>query len=666
MPRRDPLRRVLGGLGVGLVAVILSALLSPGSVQAHAFLVNSSPQAGERLPASPHALRLRFTEQVAFLRSDHVTLESAADRPAPIGSLHLSAGGTELVTALPHLSSGIYIVNWSVVSSDDGHPSAGQFAFAVGSGGRLPALAASSSAPTDWWDAMAEWLLLLGLAVSAGGLAGALLVWGPISRGQSWKAPSMPVRVPLVIALVAAAVLFVRYIATLHNAGAGAELNGNVVMQAVDTRAGGLSLAVCGLLLYALLVSFLPMWRYAALCALILAAIATALRSHPAATTCWWCAPAIAIHLVLAILWSGALIQLVIVFWRHGTTLPREAMLVGVRRYAGLALWSVIVVLVSGFAAALSEFSSVGQLATRGYGLVILGKGVLVVVALLLAFLARTDALGRPVGGAIDMLRTLTRAEAAVLVAVLAASALLSNLAPPFVAPLVRASAANSLLGPPPPAGPALTLAGKAGWLEVYFTASRDQITIRIVSPNDEAPRNVDFHLEAQRPHRTETVSLFPRSCGSGCFSMHFRWLRGTTRLRLRVTTREWSGGRLSFAMPWPLLPPDGRLFRNVIARMQAKPSLLLTERTSSTPNTSFAHTYRTSGRQFIASEPYSARVAGIRPLPSAGGLRQLVLYLSGSDIWVHLWIDAHYRIRREVIVDPGHLIERTFSYTGR
>lgn len=649
-------RRVRTGL---VLASLLAALLQPNSTRAHAFLVSSFPTAGARMRASPPVLRLQFTEAIATVGSDHLSLETAGGRSVSMGVVRLGAGGAQLVAALPRLPQGVYLVNWGVVSADDGHQTAGQFAFAVGNG-RLPGVTSTTSAPTDWWGTLAEWILLLTLAVSAGVLVSAFIIWQPLRRGESWTVPRMPVKAALAIGSTAAAVVFLR----LNNSAHSGRLDPNLVGQALGTRAGDLSLAAFALLALALVSSFAWVWRHTTLLAVLLASLATALRSHPAASASWWGGPAIAVHVMLAILWSGVLIQLVLVFWLHRKRIPRAIMIAVVRRYAGLALWTVVVVLVSGFLAALSEFTSIGELAATGYGLVLLVKAALVVVALLLALLGRMDILRRPVTPALGV-RGLTWVEAGALVAVLAASALLSNVAPPFAAPPAHASAVSGLLGPPPLVGPSLTLAGKAGWLEVFLTAGGRQLTLRVATPNDEAPRGRDLHLQAERPGSSRRVDLFPRPCGAGCFTMRFRWSRGPTRLQLRVGTKEWSGGRLSFVVPWPPLPADGRLLKSVIARMREQPSLGLTERTSSSPGAFFTDTAQLSGRQFVAGEPYSAQVLlpGVRPLLGRGGLRQLILYLSGSEMWVHFCIDRLERIRREVIVDPGHLIERSFTY---
>lgn len=656
------MNRVLGRIGLALAVIVLVALMRPDRVRAHAFLVSSSPSAGQHLRSSPPALRLQFTEAIAAVGSDHLTLQTEVGRRVPLRRLTLASGSTTLVAFLPHLASGIYLVHWQVVSADDGHPSLGEFAFAVGTGASLAGYSRNDQAPTDWLAAVVGWLFLLGLALGTGGLTSEMVIWRSLAREEFWQPPRLPILPSLLLALAGALGLFLLLAGSLRHGPASA-FTPFAWSSALHTRAGIMMVLAIFFVLYALAALHLRPARTGALLALLAASAATALRSHPVATTAWWAAPAIVVHVVLAVLWTGMLAQLVLVFWRHRGTVPGEVLLAAVGRYVSLALWSVSLVLLSGLAVAFAELGSPDELFTSPYGRVLLLKGVLVIIALSLALVGRAILSDHGPERALSLLPLTTRPEVLTAIAVLALAALLSNIAPPYTAPNTSTAAANVLLGPPPPVDRALTMAGKAGWLEVYLTASANQLTIRVVTPNDEVPRTVDLHLAAERPHTAQGIDLFPRPCGSGCYSMPFRWLPGPTRLRLRVNTREWRGGSLSFIVPWPPLPPHGQLLGKVIARMQAQPSLLLTERTSSTPNTSFAHTWRASGRQFVASEPYTARVSDVRPLPSRRGLRQLVLYLSGSDIWVHLWIDDQDRVRREVIVDPGHLIQRTLSY---
>lgn len=654
----------MGGTGLALVAVVF-ALLVPGIVQAHAFLVSSSPAAGQHLHSSPPALRLRFTEAIAATGGDHLTVQTEAGHPVPLHRLRLASGGTILVASLPHLGSGVYLVHWQVVSADDGHPSAGEFAFAVGDAASLTGFSRNAEAPIDWLAAVVGWLFLLGLALATGGLMSELIIWRPLARGQLWAAPRQLILPPLLLALAGGLGLLLLLAGSLDPHGATTAFTPPAWMLALHTRAGITLALALFFVLYALAALPLRPARAGALVALLAGSGATALRTHPAATTGWWAAPAIVLHVVLALLWTGMLAQLVLVVWRHRGTVPRQALLAAVRRYADLALWSVSLILVSGLVTALVELSAPGQLVTTPYGRVLLIKGALVLIAVCFALTGRVVLSDDESGAALSRLRVVTRPEALTAIAVLALASLLSNIAPPYAPPKASAAAANALLGPPPPVGPALTLASKAGWLEVYVTASRNQLTTRIVAPNDETPQAVRLRLSAQPPGPSRSVDLFPPGCGSGCFSMRFPWRPGTTRLTMDVTSKTWAGGSLSLAVPWPPLPVDPHLLPRLIAAMHGERVIVVTERTSSSPGASFVHTFRISGSQFVAAEPYAAHVPGIRPLPSQGGLRQDILYLSGSEIWVHLWIDDQDHIRREVIVDPGHLIERTFSYSA-
>src|SRR2546430_2520820 len=117
-------RPILVIIRASAACVALTALALPTSVSAHAFLAQSSPQAGERLRTSPRTLTLQFTEAVAPASSDRVTLRNAAGQPVRIGPLVRSADGTTLTAALPSLPNGVYIVTWQNVSADDGHPAA--------------------------------------------------------------------------------------------------------------------------------------------------------------------------------------------------------------------------------------------------------------------------------------------------------------------------------------------------------------------------------------------------------------------------------------------------------------------------------------------------------------------------------------------------------------
>ncbi len=661
MPRPRFLH-LLAVLGVAALVV----LAAPSRASAHAFLADSSPAAGERLGTSPRTLTLQFTEAVAPATSDHVAIRTAAGHMVRLGPLVRSADGTTLTAALPPLAHGVYVVTWQDVSADDGHPSAGEFAFAVGSDAALPALTGSTSAPIAWPEAIAGWLSLLGLAVGAGGLASEIVIWAPLVRGQTWTVPRAPVRGALLAAAVGAAGVFILVAGTLEGGGALAGLDPRAWRGALQVQAGVFALAALILVLYALVALSLARARVGALAAAAAATIAVALHSHPAATHTWWATVAIVLHVALALLWVGLLVHLVLVFWRGRAHLPGEALRTAVYRYARLALGSVLLIVLTGVGAALAEFHAVDEVIGTLYGRVLLGKTALVALALLLALGSRLRGLRQAPAPSLSLVRRLTRVEVLALTAVLGAAALLSSVAPPSGVPTTRAADTVALLGVPVAVGPTLYLAGQAGWLEVYLAASAGQLTLEVRAPDDTPAQGVHLSLTATAPtgRDDETlVDLFPRSYGPGCYSMRTTWQRGTTALRLRVGARGWAGGALTFAVPWPPAPRDPQLLTQAMAVMRTERTLVLRERVTSGPHASSQSVSHSTGRLLLSSEPYGPRVSAVRDLPRGGGSPQLVLYLPGSHIWVHLWLDTRRRYRREVIVAPGFLIERTFSY---
>lgn len=652
-------------LGVALAAALLFAgLLSgrPHPVLAHAFLISTSPGAGARLGSTPRAIVLTFTEPVVGKGAEKVTVERAGGRGVVLRSLSTTGGGVNVVASLPRLPAGVYLVNWIVVSTNDGHLSAGRFAFAVGKAGHIPASASTTSAPTGWWQGVAGWILLLGIAVGAGTLAGHRLVWQPVT-GERLGRELSAVAANATAGAAIASVITLGLLARNFDSAGGTGGLGAIARRTIETRAGALDVLTIALLIFALVTLSLRLWPDVTLVALVLAAGATAARSHPASGSAWFGAPVVVAHVTLAVLWAGALGHLLLVVLPGRSRYSGDVIITVVQRYSRLAVWTAVTVLATGLISALAEFSNPTQLVTTGYGLVLAVKGILVVVGLLAALLARADALPRAAVEAVPVLRGLTRVEAALIVAVIAASALLSNVAPPFVAPTL-ARGPSQLLGPPPTGEPAAHLAAKAGWLEVYLTASRNQVTVLVLSPEDQGLAQTHLRLTASRPGSSRSVDMFPRSCGPGCFTTRFRWLPGSTRLVAAVSSPRWRGGTVDLRVSWPPGRNGLTRLRQVLTRMSQISTMRIKETVSSAPGRGFPNVGTPSGRVFVRGEPYTGRVGDVR-YAGGGNNRQLVIYLSGSNIWVHLWLDGHDRVAREVIVDPGHLIQRTFAYRG-
>ena len=656
-----------------LVLAALSLLAAPAVASAHAFLVQSTPAAGQRLRVAPRTLTLAFTEPVVR-GSVHLQVKAVAGSPIKTGRIVLASGGSTVAVSLPPLPPGVYLVDWQVVSAQDGHFSSGEFAFAAGSAASLLGLGTTSGQPTDWPNAVAGWLLLLGLALALGSLANERLLGPRVAMAPQGFARRPVLGISLAVALTGSAVSLLLFVASLGQGNPFATwLQVHAWAEALSVPAGMWAAAASVLVLYALLAASRTLSRTSALVALLLAAFAVAMRSHPAAGGAWWASLAITAHVMVAVLWVGMLASLVLALWRRETPLPRTEVFATIARYARFALFSALVVLASGIVAALSVFTSVSQLISTAYGGVLLGKAALVIVALLLALLSRNHVSRPKEGDSATPVRRAMRCEAALLVLVLGAASLLSNVAPPPPAPLAFAHTLDALLGPPPPNGPALTLAGQAGWLEVFLTASQGRLTLQVVSPESEQPSGVRLlspdspngnAVFAEPPsHRRGSIGLALRSCGAGCFTVPFRWRAGVTSLRLQVAAKGWAGGRLNFALPWPPKPANPSDWSQVLSTLSRQARFTMHEVVTSGPHASASTTYQITGSALIKSEPYPRTTANVYLLRQAQGASEFVVFFPGSLIWIHVWVDSEHRITRQVTVDQGHLIVDRIVY---
>ncbi|MGH2590682.1 MAG: CopD family protein, partial [Actinomycetota bacterium] len=392
-----------------------------------------------------------------------------------------------------------------------------------------------------------------------------------------------------------------------------------------------------------------------------LALAAVALRSHAASVGAWWAVPANALHLMAGALWSGGLVHLVLVTWRLRGGSHRAAVVDGAKRYAALALASAAAVMASGAVVAFSQFRETSQLLTTGYGRVLLVKLALVAATLGLALAARRRALGRS-GGDANLLRRLTRPEAALLLLVIPVATVLANSTPPW------AQTSRFVLGAPPLRGSVVRLAGLAGSpLAVHVAAVAGRLEVRVVDTLGEPARGVRVEIEGRAPAGTE-LAVSPRTCGPGCVTTAFRWQEGSTQLAMTVTSGEWGRGTARFSVPWPPGPRGFRLLDHVVAVMRAQPEIELTERVSSGLGAASEYTATLTGRRFVAQELYAAGGAtDVREIPtSRQRTRTIVAYLPGSWIWYRLEIDETGRLVRETVVSPAHHIERTFRYPAQ
>ena len=566
-------------------AIVACAL--PAAANAHAYLVDSDPPAGARLDSSPARVVLRFNEDFVP-GSARVSLRSTdgAQVALPPPAEH----GATIVQRLPGELRGVFLLTWTLLS-DDGHPTKGSIPFSVGASGALPA-ATASSGPTQWPEVAASWLLFAGLALAFGGILSERLVW---------RAPpvSAPVLVGLGVAIGAAATSLVLLAADRVHGDLVSGLDTQALRDVAGSRPGALTVAIIVALLAAaaFVVARMPV---AALLPLAACGVFIAYRGHAGTSGDWWAPVADTVHLLAAAAWTGALAHLVVVL--AAARGLRSAAAVPVRRYAELALPTVLVVLGTGILTALAEFQSFSSVVDTGYGRTLLVKSGLVLGALCLALTSRLLALRSNPGVNIPLLRKLTAPEFALVVAVLAAAGLLVNLAPP------RTSAAAPGLVPAPapvlqsvplrhatiPTGPFVS-AQEDEDLAVGFAAAPDgagriALTATVIDQNGNGANGLDvaIGLRSDRAARGEAVS-----CGPGCYRAEVP-VEGQPRAAALTIRRPGRSATVRFPFPsrWPPRPAT-EIARRATQVFRTLRTLTIDERLSS----GGPHTTRTTWR---------------------------------------------------------------------
>ena len=149
-------------------------MVTPGALAAHAELVSSTPAANSSLLASPKSVSMTFSEPIDAATASVQLLDELQRPVAGLGAAKVDAGVLIATVTLPALEPGVYTVSYRVTSADDGHVTAGIWAFLVDPTGTQPppALETQSTSPsgdaitvTARWLALVGGLALLGLAV---------------------------------------------------------------------------------------------------------------------------------------------------------------------------------------------------------------------------------------------------------------------------------------------------------------------------------------------------------------------------------------------------------------------------------------------------------------------------------------------------------------------
>jgi copper transport protein len=414
------MRRLLAAVPAAAVVAIFLLFMGPAPADAHAGLTSSDPAAGATVPVAPRVVTLTFTE--------------APDPALSVVSI-LDAGGTEVQEGEPDasgnsltqgvqvgLETGVYTVNWRVVSAIDGHATAGSFSFGVNAPAPAQPQAGSTSpqstsGPTAL-SVIAKVLLYSGLMVLvAVAVVGLGLFHGRVGVRTLSIGGGL-------LAFVGAELLV---LSTSETAGVSvSELLGS---------AAGRWLRVLLFLVAAILIAVLVALRVRWMLWVVAVAAAGAmlvrvLGGHAAAASPAWTAEALQwFHMLAAGTWVGGLVLLLALVRRRPDVPPVDE----ARRFSSFAVWAVGLVVATGFLRAMRELggpSALGDLFSTAYGGVLAAKVGLVLVLLALGARNRYRSIGRLETDA-RPLRRIVRVELLTIVGVLTLTATLSGLAPP-------------------------------------------------------------------------------------------------------------------------------------------------------------------------------------------------------------------------------------------
>ena len=476
--------------GAALLAVGLAVLALPAAASAHAVLEQSQPSRGDQVRRAPDRVLLRFDESVEAAFGSVRVYDSHGGRVDTGPTEHPAGRGDSVAVDLrPGLGDGIYTATYRVISSDS-HPVSGGFTFTVGAGGAAPTssvadlIDAGGAGPvTETAFGAVRALNYLAIALLAGGLAFALVVWRPAlshraQAGERWDAASDAFAARArALALAAAATGVVASAAglVLQGATAGATsfwgaLDLNVLGDVIGTRFGTVwclrlaAFALLGTLIALPAVGSEPRLRPASLGAtgLALSDPPLALRLVAVALAAFLClTPALAghastvgptallvpanfLHVSAMSIWVGGVITLLLAVpaaTRHLAPPERTPLLAQtVTGFSTVAIFAIAALVASGITQAIPELESLSDLTDTAFGRALLAKGVLLSLLLMLGAwnrqrarprLAQLSARGEPPGETGASLRRSLRAEVLLMVAVLGVTAALVSYPPP-------------------------------------------------------------------------------------------------------------------------------------------------------------------------------------------------------------------------------------------
>jgi copper transport protein len=379
-------RRFVRRLGLALATFV--ALAVTPQAFAHAELLTTQPTDDAVVQQAPARVVLRFNEAVETAFGAVRVYDAGAQRVDEAAVTRPS--GREVAVGLEHsLARGTYTVTWRVVSADS-HPISGAFVFHVGAPGAEPAGIASEVLGDDGGSTardaatvvrFVDFALLL--LAAGGSLALAVVVRDAAPQVRARLAGALAV---IGVALAAAAAAGI----VLQGAGAGGfgigeALDWDVVSNVLETRFGRVWL-LQGVVALALAGTALalrrPTFSRFALGLAGVLLVTPAAAGHASVSGATSVVADVA-HVAAAAVWAGGLAFLVAALvWAGADRWPLAGR--AVPRFSRLAVGAVVVLLAAGTLNGYLQVRALRGLWETNYGLLLLGKVVLVLPLLAL------------------------------------------------------------------------------------------------------------------------------------------------------------------------------------------------------------------------------------------------------------------------------------------
>ena len=576
-----------------------AALALPAGAAAHATLISVTPANGSVLAKAPRAVLVGFDDTIHVAPGNaavsNVTNGSVLGGPATVHghvlTLPLRAG----------LQNGDYSVRWSIVS-DDGHREEGVVAFAVGAGSPAPHSVLGAAASLTWNDILLRTLYYFGLLAGGG-----VTIFGLFTRKLLGEALRKPLAQLLFFSLL---LVFLGGSGIVHAEPPGTRFALVLKIALTLSLAGGAAAALAPTVQW-----LLPVAGVTSLLLLVAPTLSGhALdRGQPRVLS----ALADYAHLAAASVWLGGLLSLVYVVPRVTDDGPTR--MAAARRFSSVALVAVLVIGVTGIARSLTELSAVHQVWSTSYGRALIAKTVLFVPLFGVGWLNRTLLLG-----AFARLRRSVLVEIAVVLGIVIAVAILTELRPGRDTPRAAAATATSQVAQPPVLPPrnAVVDARELETLAVAVARTPGAATVTLLGSDGTGVSGRTVLVAGRRAS----------ACGSGCYRA------AAPAGPLRVTV---NGRTVTFSIP-DRAPDASALLRDVTKHYRAAKTIVFDELLASSPTdqeqTRFTVVAPNRLSYSIHNGPSAVVIGGVRWDRDHAGARWLRSQQTPLDVTQPYW----------------------------